>query len=134
MRGGVALPRARTIGLGVAVAALAAVACYRGYAVQGRLMASDGNRGVRCEVHVAEPSYVEGAGNECSSLEVPPGDARPWIVPTGTTFRCIVSYRSGVQHLRVRCPGYAPVDMPIAGCDSSCDDVDLGVVVVDPLP
>lgn len=121
-------------GCAAGAAAFAVAACYRGYAVQGRLVASDGNRGVQCDVRVAEPSHVEGAGGECSSPEFPPGDVRPWIVPTGSGFRCVVGYDAQVQQLRVRCPGYAPVDHPFAGCDSDCDDVVLGVVVVDPLP
>lgn len=117
----------------LALAALPAAACYRGYAVEGILIAADGRRGVSCAVTVAEPRFAEGAGHDCSSPEMPPTDATgPFVVPTGSRFRCVVSYGAAIQHLRVRCPGYVPVEQPIEGCDSDCGDVDLGAIMVQP--
>lgn len=115
--------------------ALTTVACYRSYKVEGRLVASDGAIGTRCEVTVGDAYTSEGAGYECFSPEIPPRDIDgPWIVLTGSRFSCQVSYGAGDDELRlrVRCPGYAPVDHRFAGCNSGCEDIDLGTILVEP--
>ena len=118
----------------IAAAATAVASCYRGYAIEGRLAGADGVRGARCDVFVAVPTRPEGQGSECISPDVSPasGAGERWV-PLGSAFRCVASYSTQAEELRVRCPGYAPRNVPLASCNADCEDVDLGVIVVEPL-
>jgi len=125
--------KARAI-VAIAAAAAAVASCYRGYAIEGRLVGADGARGARCHVFVAVPTRPEGQGSECIAPDVsPPSGAGERWVPLGSAFRCGASYSTLAEELRVRCPGYAPLDVPLASCNADCDDVDLGVLLVEPL-
>jgi hypothetical protein len=75
-------------------------------------------------------------GDACSPPAVTPvGNAGPWVVLTGSEIRCSVSGNvDRVYEVRVRCPGYLPLNQPLAveACSifESCDDIDLGTLTV----
>jgi hypothetical protein len=117
------------------VMAAVVAACSYTQLVNGRLAAEDGALGVECTVRVHDPRLdLEDAcgvqGSESYSIIAGP-------VPTGGGFRCRVSGNlDEVFEVRVRCPGYAPlnVPLPVESCAGSlfggCDDIDMGTLTV----
>jgi hypothetical protein len=117
-----------------AMAALVVLAaCSYFYRVTGDLAAEDGVTGVACSVAVYDGTHLE-ATCMAEGAAPPHGDE---TIGLGGRFHCHPSGNlDAVFELRVRCPGYAPLDHPLVvrSCAGSffggCDDIDVGTLVV----
>jgi hypothetical protein len=125
----------RRPGAGIALAAaLVAAACSWSLALDGRLTAEDGATGVTCAVTALDTRV--GAVDPCGAPRADGGVAAGPVV-TGSAFRCRVSANVAATFvLQVRCPGYAPLDVPVPveSCAGrlfgGCDDIDVGALLV----
>lgn len=116
--------------------AAVAVACSYRYIVDGRLAVEDGVVGIECSMVIYDPR-LDILRDDCGIPDPEGYRALPSLVPTGGRFQCQVSANVDVVYeVRVRCPGYAPLDvpLPVGSCAGrlfgGCDDIDLGQLIV----
>ena len=129
------MPRRRGVALPLAVAP-AAVACSFSYRVNGQLAAEDGATGVECSIGVQDLDIDPPYGRDACRAEADGRAPETEAIPLGSRFRCRVDGDTdGEFEVQVRCPGYAPLDVPLVveACTSffrGCDDIELGTLTV----
>ena len=117
------------------MAAVTAACSYR-YIVDGRLAAEDGAVGIECSMVIHDPR-LDIVLDDCGIPDPEGYRALPSPIPTGGRFQCQVSGNVDVVYeIRIRCPGYAPLDVPLPveacgrGFSFGCDGIDLGTLLV----